>query len=59
MVRVSSYRSIPFADRVLHVREDQADASGVEGLIELLQHVGGGGVDVGDGLGRHHEDRGR
>jgi hypothetical protein len=43
------------ADRVFHVRRDQADALGVEGFVEVLEHVGGRGVDVGDRLGRHHD----
>jgi hypothetical protein len=34
-------------DRVLQLREDQADPTGVEVLVKVLQHVGACGVDVG------------
>lgn len=34
-------------DRVLQLREDQADPTGVEVLVKVLLHVGGCGVDIG------------
>ena len=36
------------ADRVLHLGEDEVDAALVEGGLEIVQRVRGGGVDVGD-----------
>ena len=33
-----------------HLRERQVGPGGVELVVELLEHLGGGDVDVGDGL---------
>jgi hypothetical protein len=43
------------ADGVLHFGEDEADATPVERLVEVLEHVCGGGVHVGDGLVGHDD----
>ena len=36
---------------VLHLSEDERGTRSVEGIVEILQHVGGCCVNVSDGLG--------
>lgn len=49
----------PVFDRAFQFGEAKADAKGSQPALEVLQHVGGGDIDVGHRLGGDHNSPGR
>ena len=51
--------SEPVFDRVFDLGEMELDTGGGEVVVQALEDVGGGGVDVGDWFGGDHDPPGR